>query len=561
MRMIAMITKRIVALLTMSLAVICHGREAAADWAWKSTDPVPDSVINSTRLLRERLLADPYRPAYHFCVPEDMGEPGDPNGAFYYQGRYHLMYLYERRGVGFCWGHVSSADLLHWRHHPDALAPGQGDEGVFSGGAFVDDDGSAYLSYWMLPRRTRKELGEFKGDIGGGGIGLAKGSGRYFEHWAKLESDNPVIKSDDWGITKAKDASGNTIFYGSADPSNIWKKDGQYYMVTGNLLVLNKIGRGTNAPSSEQGDRVYLFSSPDLKKWEYRHVFYERRPDWTDRSEDNMCTSFLPLATAAAGGAPSGKYLMLFISHNRGCQYFIGDYRNDRFYPETHGRMSWVDNTFFAPEALVDGMGRQIMWAWLHDDHPEGKKNGWAGVFSLPRNLWLGEDNTLRMQPVKELEKLRCHERVWVDLILTNTETRKLEGVVGDACELSMEIDPGKAARCGLVVRASPGGEEETLVYYDATSKELVFDSTRSGVAGRKVVERAPFALLPGERLKLRVFVDKPVIEVFANDRQAIARRVYPVRSDSLEVKLFASGGDARFVSVKAWEMPPANPD
>ena len=59
------------------------------------------------------------------------------------------MYLYEREGSGFSWGHVSSTDLLHWRHHKDALGPGDGDEGVFSGGAFVDENGTAILSYWM----------------------------------------------------------------------------------------------------------------------------------------------------------------------------------------------------------------------------------------------------------------------------------------------------------------------------------------------------------------------------------------------------------------------------
>src|SRR5688572_4976544 len=137
-----------------SVITACVGAEEGAQVpvprSWSLASPVPDAAVQSSRLLRERFLADPYRPTYHFCVPEDMGMPGDPNGAFYHDGRYHLMYLYSRSGSGFCWGHISSADLVHWRHHPDALAPGDGDVGVFSGGAFVDDDGSAYLSYWML---------------------------------------------------------------------------------------------------------------------------------------------------------------------------------------------------------------------------------------------------------------------------------------------------------------------------------------------------------------------------------------------------------------------------
>ena len=76
-------------------------------------------------------------------------------------------------------------------------------------------------------------------------------------------------------------------------------------MLTGNLLVLNKIGRAANAPLSEQGDRLYLFVSDGLKTWKYLHEFYERKPEWTDRSEDTMCPSFLPLPSSSAGGPPS----------------------------------------------------------------------------------------------------------------------------------------------------------------------------------------------------------------------------------------------------------------
>ena len=117
--------------------------------------------IQAARELREHLLRDRYRPGYHFAIPEDIGRPGDPNGAFYANGRYHLMYLYDRRGVsawrgkGFAWGHLSSTDLVHWRHHPDALLPDDYDGGIFSGGAFVDDDGTAYLTYWRVNESSR----------------------------------------------------------------------------------------------------------------------------------------------------------------------------------------------------------------------------------------------------------------------------------------------------------------------------------------------------------------------------------------------------------------------
>jgi len=54
--------------------------------------------------------------------------------------------------------------------------------------------------------------------------------------------------------------------------------------------------------------------------------------------------------------------------------------------------------------------------------------------------------------------------------------------------------------------------------------------------------------------------VDRSVVEIYANDRQAIGRRVYPTRPDSLSTSLFASGGSARFRAIRAWEMMPSNP-
>lgn len=60
-------------------------------------EAIPKEVIKATREFRERLMADPYRPAYHFTLPDDVGAPGDPNGAFYHNGKYHLMtYIIEQ---------------------------------------------------------------------------------------------------------------------------------------------------------------------------------------------------------------------------------------------------------------------------------------------------------------------------------------------------------------------------------------------------------------------------------------------------------------------------------
>lgn len=509
--------------------------------------PIPKRVIQTTREFRERLLADPYRPAFHFCIPEDNGMPGDPNGAFYFNGRYHLMYLYNREGSGFSWGHISSSDLVHWRNHPDAIGPGNGDEGCFSGGAFVTPEGKAYLTYWEL--------------WGARGIGMAESADENFDNWVKL-AENPVIKSTEWGITEKTDQNNKNVVYGSADPSNIWMKNGKYYMLTGNLLVLNKYGRQPDSPAGMQGDRTYLFVSNDLRKWEFLHPFFESDRKWTDQSEDNMCPSFLPLPSTPDGGPFSGKHLMLFISHNKGCQYYTGTYGNDRFYPEIHGRMTWTDNAYFAPEALVDDNGRQVMWAWIFDDKPDSLKNygGWTGTYGLPRSLWLDKDGNLGMQPVKELAALRMNEKKKENIVVKSDNEFNLDELGTELMELEVVIEPGKASRLGVTVCCSPDGSEQTKLLYDASKNLLICDATRSSLRfGRRNIESAPFELKKGEPLVLRIFVDRSIVEVYANNRQAIARSIYPTQRGK-GIRIYAAGGDIIVKSVKVWEMAAANP-
>ena len=517
--------------------------------------------IRAARELREHLLSDRHRPGYHFAMPEDIGRPGDPNGAFYAGGRYHLMYLYDRRGVdgwkgrGYAWGHISSADLVHWRHHPDALLPDDSDGGIFSGGAFVDDDGTAYLTYWRVNEANK-----------GTGIGIARSRDRRYERWDKLRVAS--LDGTEFGILESAGEGGEVDHLCNADPSNIWKHNGTYYLQAGNLLVLNKFGREEDSPAHYRGDWVDLFRSRDLRIWRYVHRFYQRRLDnsWTLESEDDMCPSFLPLPGSRDGGAASGKHLQLFISHNMGCQYYVGTYDRDgeRFLPEVHGRMSWVDNTLFAPEALIDERGRQIMWSWLTDNPAKGIEDalpdGWCGVYGLPRVLWLGDDErTLHMAPVPELERLRRNPQEFADVSVTDGSAVPLAGIDGRSCEIGVRIDPGSAQQAGLRVRTSPDGSETTLLYYDAAARQLRFDATRSGTRGRPVLEKAPLELAPDEPLQLRVFIDKSVIEVFANDRQAITRRVYPEGDASDGVALFARGGSAACSAIRAWEMAPSN--
>jgi beta-fructofuranosidase len=225
--------------------------------------------------------------------------------------------------------------------------------------------------------------------------------------------------------------------------------------------------------------------------------------------------------------------------------------------------MSWVDNSFFAPESLLDDRGRRIMWAWIFDS-PGFKMRtdyGWSGTMSLPRVLSLGADGMLRMNPPEEIERLRYNGKKRTNLTVKADSEQPVEGIGGNSLELCLEIVAKDARQCGVKVCCSPGGEEQTSVYYDAAEKKLKVDTTKSSLMdGPKNIEAGPFELRLDEPLKLRVFVDKSVVEVFANGRQAVMRRIYPSRPDSVGVQLFSRGGTATVPTLEAWEMTPSNP-
>ncbi|MDE2811889.1 MAG: glycoside hydrolase family 32 protein, partial [Gemmatimonadota bacterium] len=129
---------------------------------------------------------DPHRPAYHFTPPAAW--MNDINGALFWKGRYHIFYQYNPDGAYWNliqWGHASSADLVHWVHHPVALTPeadGPDRVGCFSGGALISKEGIPTLIYYGNPD----------------GLCLARSSDDLLIEWTK-DPDNPVIPQPEEG--------------------------------------------------------------------------------------------------------------------------------------------------------------------------------------------------------------------------------------------------------------------------------------------------------------------------------------------------------------------------
>ena len=480
---------------------------------------------------RKRLAADPYRPAYHFVNPESS--MNDPNAVIFWQGRWHLFFIamppdefpnpadilkrWHRTSVG----HAVSDDLVHWKDLPYAINPGI-EKACYSGGMLVEKD----------------RVVAFYPGMGAGQMVAISGDPLLL-NWKK---QGPV----------------NTRLGDSC----IWKEGDTYYGLTGNKIDYI---RGAWWPQME------VWATKDLVTWEALGNFIkDYKTPFSSRHDDGACPDFKRIGD---------KYILSFFSHTNGGQYFLGDYdkKAHRFKPYHHGRFNHgkvAPGGVHAPRMEQDGKGGVINI--LNNNH--GKhSDDWDQVMSLAQRMTLGPGKLIRIEPVAAVASLRGKHQHVAKTAMPANEEIILKGIEGNTMELEVEIDPKNARWVQLSVLRSPNAEEQTSITFYNYDKKLAFwyhtpgvvclDGSRSSTLSDVWIrppERAEMRR-GGEPLKLRVFIDRSIVEVFANGKQYLAMRVYPGRRDSVGVSVRAQGQEALLKRLDAWQMkaiwPVTKPD
>jgi beta-fructofuranosidase len=216
---------------------------------------------------------------------------------------------------------------------------------------------------------------------------------------------------------------------------------------------------------------------------------------------------------------------------------------------------------------------------------------------SLPRHLTLLSKDELGQEPAGDVASLHYNaQHIGATKLPANQEI-VIKDISGNAMEIAAEIDPKNAQAIEMDVLRSPNKEEYTriivfkdkgytkgLTYSSGPETSLMPEDLVSLVMGEKRKPRTPnppsslitiessysstlpdarfrppetgaFNLDSGETVKLRVFVDRSIVEVFVNGKQCVAMRVYPGRNDSKGVSIRAQGQDAELKSLDAWQM------
>ena len=458
------------------------------------------------KALRDKLARDRHRPSYHFLPPKHW--MNDPNGLIQFKGKYHLFYQHNPFGPlwgNMTWGHAVSRDLVRWKHMPHALHPDQpyDDGGVYTGCA-VDNAGVPTIVYTGVRPECQ-----------------CIATSRDMVTWTK-HPRNPVVPTPPEGMEVT----------GFRDP-DVWREGKTWYMVVGSGI------KGV-------GGAILLYKSKDLVQWDYVRPAYVGKVDETGAMWE--CPNFFSL----------GRRHVLIVSTLGRAIYFVGTWRNERFTPQAQGELD-QGGSFYAPQVFRDNTGRRVMFGWLRERRSNAAQTAarWSGVQSLPRVLTLGRGGKLAFAPAPEVDSLRGRHQQWAQLDIGPDALLPIECARGDGIEIAAELDLGRAARCGLSVRRSPKAAEETRIIYDSEAEQLIVDCERSSKskAAAKGTHATAFRLDKREPLKLRVFLDGTVVEVYANGRACLTSRIYPTQANSVGAALFAERGAAKLKRLDVWQM------
>ncbi|CAJ2675201.1 unnamed protein product [Trifolium pratense] len=526
----------------------------------------------------------PYRTSYHFQPPQNW--MNDPNAPMYYKGVYHLFYQHNPYAATFgdiiIWAHSVSYDLINWIHLNNALEPSDSFDinSCWSGSATILPGEKPAILYTGIDQNKHQVQN----------LAIPKNiSDPFLREWQK-HPQNPVM-------TPPSGVEENNF----RDPSTAWHgKDGKWRVIIG-------------AQNGDEGKTI-LYQSEDFVNWTVNpNPFFA-----TDNTGVCECPDFFPVYINSTNGVDTSvenssvrhvlKISYLTKQHD---YYFVGRYVSgqEKFNPDvtftgTSKDLRYDYGKFYASKSFFDyAKNRRILWGWVNesDTTQDDIEKGWAGLQTIPRQVWLDKSGKRLIQwPIEEVENLRNKQISITGKKLEGGSTLEISGITasqvdvevlfdlpelenGEWLEDPSEVDPqllcskqyesrsGKIGPFGLLALASKDLTEQTAVFfqiYRTSNRYLCLmcsDQSRSSL--RQDLDKTTYGTIFDidsnlKTISLRTLIDKSIIESFGDGGKAcITSRVYPLLAIEKDAHLYVFNNGSQSVVISqldAWSMKQA---
>ena len=456
-------------------------------------DSESEFVQSDEPMALEGVYGEPHRPQYHFS--SKRGWLNDPNGLFFYQGKYHMFYQHNPFGTrwgNMHWGHATSPDLLHWKEDGDVLCPDEMGT-MYSGSAVVDWNNSSGLQdgqhppiilFYTAAGSLAPEPCEFTQCIA-----YSTDGGITFRKYEK----NPVL-----GFTSKN----------ARDPKVVRDRQNSRWIMS---------------LYSGSGNSFRLFHSRNLLAW-------ETLGEAVSIPGGAECPDLFPLAI---NGNPQEEKWICIEANGK---YIVGSIDEKGFTPE-NGPFSfftrWGAGCCYAGQTWSDAPdNRRIFIGWQQGSCGESV---FDESMTVPMELSLkrfADGIRLCAGPVKELDSLRGKSWSFENINFDNRTPEELLKIpAGNMWDIELEMDSGSDLCfniCGWNIALN------------AKDREIRMDAAKLTFP----------ACIP--KMQARILVDKASIEIFGADgRICLPKRAVTIPS----CPLVYANGSGSLKNLKIYEM------
>ena len=456
------------------------------------------------------------------------------HGMTYSDGRYHVYFQKNADGPYMArlhWGHISSDNLFNWKEEKIALAPGASYDikGCWSGCVFTDDQitgGRPGIIYTAV-------------DYGYASIAGASPVNNSLVTWNKW-GNNPIISGRPGGLS---DDFRDPYFF---------RNNGNAYIIVGTskdgvgATTLHRYDAGSKSWSN---DGTIFFQgknqAADGRFWEM--------PNITPMGNGKWIFTATPLQTG------SGVRTMYWTGTIGNDGKFVAD---ANFSIGKNVELNSRDGYGLLSPTIYNHDGKTIVMGIVPDklSSDDNWNLGWAHCYSLPREWSLADNGELVQKPFSGLTGMRSgtkFERASFDL----DGTLDLSPVQGREAEILGTFTIGKSP---FGLRLFKNGTKACTITYNPASSSITVDFSSldrlindGGVYNGVYTLPMPEFLRRGTDLKLNVFVDHSILDIFVNDRWASSIRLFPTDAQALGIEAFSSNGTTAVNSLQAWTLSP----
>ena len=482
---------------------------------------------------KSRHQGDIQRPEFHGLPATNW--TNEPHGVVYFNNKYHIFFQNNANGPYWGklhWGHITSDDLLNWTEEKIAIAADRSYDikGAWSGCIFTDDvltGGKPNIFYTGV-------------DYAKATIDQAEPVTDDLINWNK-DSRNPIIPNRPVGLSDD-----------FRDPC-VFKSNGDFYLIAGT----SKSGLG--AATLHKYD-------PTTKTWSNDgKIFYQ-----------SISTGYgffweMPVIVPM----PDGRWLFLVttLGGNQGVEtlYWVGTINSDGTFNPFSATPKEVELGTFGSNgygllspSVMQKDGKVIAVGIVPDKLPSSNnlQLGWAHLYSLPREWTLDATNNLIQQPYSGTQNMRLPSSNFNAMNQDVSGVMSMVPVSGKAVEIDGSFVVSTSQSFGFHVRKR--GSNYISIYYTPSTNKITVDAQNvyrlyNDLNYYNGLYESVLPLKPslGDTIRIHIFIDHSIMDVFISNRYAFSIRVFPTDPIANDIEAFSTGGTTHATTLQAWNLNP----